>query len=124
MDISKEKQLKGLVPVKYECTKLDTFANINQSLVEIKCKLDDLTEEMRTMIKLEQQVLMQSKDLERLQKQVEDLREQDQILSDRLLELRSNSENQKQSIGTIERMGWAAATVVAVLIGKYMFGIG
>jgi peptidoglycan hydrolase CwlO-like protein len=76
------------------------------------------------MIKLEQQVLMQSKDLERMQKQVEDLRAQNQELSDRLLELRSNFENQKQSIGTIERVGWATATGIAVLIGKYMFGIG
>lgn len=108
----------------YKCTKMDTFANIATSLVRIESKVDDLSEEMRTMIKLEQQVLTQSKDLERMEKQVEDLRAQNQQLSDRLLDLRSNFENQKQSIGTIERIGWAAATVIAVLIGKYMFGIG
>lgn len=104
----------------YRCTKMDTFSNINQSLTEIKCKLDDLSEEMRTMIKLEQQVLTQSKDIERLNKTIEHLKDSNQILSDRLLELRSNFESQKQSLGTVERVGWAVATCVAIVIGKQL----
>jgi SMC interacting uncharacterized protein involved in chromosome segregation len=103
---------------KSECNKLDTFANIATSLVRIEAKVDDLSDEMRTMIKLEQQVLTQSKDIERLNTMIEELRKQNKELSDRLLELRSNFENQKQSIGMIERIGWAIATCAAIVIGN------
>ena len=109
---------------KTECNKLDTFANIAASLVRIETKVDDLSEEMKTMVKLEQQVLAQNKDIERMTKQLDDLRDQNRILSDRMLELRSNFESQSKSISSFERLVWAGATVVAVIAGKYFFGIG
>lgn len=107
-------------PMKTECLKLDTFASINQSLQKIEAKIDDLSEEMRTMIKLETQVIQQNKDIERLNITVDNLVAKNQELSQRLLELRSNFESQKQSIGTVERIIWAAATCVAIVIGKYL----
>ena len=121
MDIQKEEAtFERRQSSEYRCTKMDTFNNINQNLVEIKCKLEDLSEEMRTMIKLEQQVITQSKDIERLNLMIDELRKNNQMLSDRLLELRSNFETQKQSIGSIERVGWAVATCVAIVGGKYL----
>ena len=105
---------------KDSCLKLDTFQNIAVTLERIEEKVDELSNEMRTMIKLEQQVLSQSKDIERLSKTVDELRDQNKALSDRILELRSNFENQKQSIGVIERVGWAVATCIAIVAGKYL----
>lgn len=105
---------------KESCLKLDTFQNIAITLERIEEKVDELSNEMRTMIKLEQQVLSQSKDIERLSKTVDDLRSQNKELSDRMLELRSNFETQKQSISSIERIGWAIATCAAIAGGKYL----
>ena len=119
MDLQKqETTFERRQAAEYRCTKMDTFSNINQSLTEIKLKLDDLSEEMRTMIKLEQQVLTQSKDIERLNLMIDELRKNNTMLSDRLLELRSNFETQKQSLGTVERVGWAVATCIAIIIGN------
>ena len=118
MEITKEIAMERRA--KKECLKLDTFSNISEALDRIEEKVDDLSEEMRIMIKLEQQVLAQSKDIERLNKQLDDLQSQNKILSDRLLELRSNFESQKQSIGMIERIGWAIATCAAIIIGKQL----
>lgn len=106
--------------IKNQCLKLDTFQNIAVTLERIEEKVDELSNEMRTMIKLEQQVLSQSKDIERLSKTVDELRDQNKALSDRILELRSNFETQKQSIGSMERVGWAAATAAAIVLGKYL----
>lgn len=111
-------------PPKGECTKMDTFQNISNSLDRIENKVDDLADEMKMMIKLEQQVLTQSKDIERINVVVDSLRQENKDLSNRLLELRSNFENQKQTIGTFERVAWAVATCGAILVGKYLFGIG
>jgi predicted RNase H-like nuclease (RuvC/YqgF family) len=119
MDFNKDSERRA-TPPKSDCSKLDTFANIASTLHRIEVKVDDLSEEMRVMIKLEQQVLNQSKDIERLNTMIEELRKQNKELSDRLLELRSNFENQKQSISMIERIGWAAGTVVAIIIGKQL----
>jgi len=105
-------------PPEYKCTKIDTFQSISVTLQRIESKVDDLSDEMRTMIKLEQQVLTQSKDIERLNKQLDELHNQNKILSDRILELRSNFESQKQSISVYERIGWAVATCVAIVIGN------
>ena len=109
-------------PFKNECLKLDTFAAIKDSLERIDEKLDCISEEMRTMIKLETQVIQQNKDIERLTITVESLRNQNQELSQRMLELRNHFENQKKSLGNIERVAWAVATCAAIVIGKY-FGI-
>jgi archaellum component FlaC len=110
--------------IKSECSKLDTFQNINSALDRIEEKVDGLSSEMRVMIKLEQQQITHSKDIERLSKTVDDLRDQNRILSDRMLELRSNFESQSKSIGTFERIIWAGATVIGVIGGKYFFNIG
>lgn len=119
MDLNKEAVIERRVnPPEYKCTKLDTFQSIAVTLQRIESKVDDLSDEMRTMIKLEQQVLTQSKDIERLNKQLDELHNQNKILSDRILELRSNFESQKQSIGMYERVGWAVATCVAIVIGN------
>ena len=81
MDIQKEEAtFERRQSSEYRCTKMDTFNNINQNLVEIKCKLEDLSEEMRTMIKLEQQVITQSKDIERLNLMIDELRKNNQML--------------------------------------------
>jgi predicted RNase H-like nuclease (RuvC/YqgF family) len=116
MDITKDTVIERRA--KDQCLKLDTFANIASTLDRIESKVDDLSEEMRVMIKMEQQLLTQSKDIERLNTMIEDLRKQNQELSNRLLELRSNFENQKQSISMIERIGWAAGTIVAIIVGN------
>lgn len=127
IEIDKSTERRTFAP-KSECNKLDTFANIAASLIRIETKVDDLSDEMKTMVKLEQQVLAQNKDIERMTKQLDDLRDQNRILSDRLLELRSNFENQKaistKSISNYERICWGVATIISVILGKYFFGIG
>jgi predicted nucleic acid-binding Zn-ribbon protein len=122
MELDKEVMIneRRANPPEYKCTKLDTFQSIAVTLQRIESKVDDLSDEMRTMIKLEQQVLTQSKDIERLNKQLDDLQHQNKALSDRILELRSNFESQKQSISVYERIGWAVATCVAIVIGKQL----
>jgi chromosome segregation ATPase len=125
MEMDKEMyERRATPPPKGECTKLDTFQSISNSLDRIENKVDDLADEMKMMIKLEQQVLTQSKDIERISVVVDSLRAENKDLSNRLLELRSNFESQKQTIGNFERIIWAAATVIAILVGKYVFGIG
>ena len=123
IEIDKSTERRTFAP-KSECNKLDTFANIAASLIRIETKVDDLSDEMKTMVKLEQQVLAQNKDIERMTKQLDDLRDQNRILSDRMLELRSNFESQSKSISTFERIIWAGVTVVGIIGGKYFFGIG
>ena len=99
------------------CGKLDTFENISTSLVRIEEKVDDLNDEMRVIIKIEQQVLTQSKEIDRINHCTEELKKD-------VSQLRSSFEIQKQSISNFERIVWAGATIIAVLIGKYIFGIG
>jgi chromosome segregation ATPase len=120
MELTKEGMMneRRANPTDYKCTKLDTFQSIAVTLQRIESKVDDLSDEMRTMIKLEQQVLTQSKDIERLNKQLDELHNQNKVLSDRLLELRSNFESQKQSISVYERIGWALATCAAIVVGN------
>ena len=124
MEVDKEMYERRTPPPKGDCTKLDTFQSIANSLNRIESKVDDLADEMKMMIKLEQQVLTQSKDIERINVVVDTLRAENKDLSSRLLELRSNFESQKQTIGNFERVAWAAATCCAVVAGKYIFGIG
>ena len=123
IEIDKSTERRTFAP-KSECNKLDTFANIAASLIRIETKVDDLSDEMKTMVKLEQQVLAQNKDIERMTKQLDDLRDQNRILSDRMLALRSNFESHSKSISTFERIIWAGVTVVGIIGGKYFFGIG
>ena len=121
METTKDSYDRRAKPVattpKEACGKLDTFANISTSLIRIESKVDNLSDEMRVMIKLEQQVLTQSKDIDRINGTTEELKKD-------VSQLRSSFEMQKQSISNFERIVWAGATVIAVLIGKYMFGIG
>jgi hypothetical protein len=104
--------------VPYPCSKLDTFETIRDSLTEIKDKIEEIRLDMVTMIKLEHQVSTHAKDVERLSMSIDALRTENQTLNHRMLELRSNFENQKASLGTIERIGWAVATGAAIIIGK------
>jgi uncharacterized coiled-coil protein SlyX len=118
--MNEKEVLDRRMPVPKECLKLDTFASINQSLQKIETKLDDISEEMRTMVRLEERVINQNSELTRLNAIVDSLRLNNSELSARMLDLRSNFESQKKSIGTFERIVWAAATGIAIIAGKYM----
>ena len=106
--------------MKQECLKLDTFSSINQSLQKIEVKLDDISEEMRTMVRLEERVINQNSEISRMNLIVDTLRVSNAELSSRMLELRSNFESQKKSISTFERIIWAGATCAAIVAGKYL----
>jgi hypothetical protein len=108
--------------IKQECLKIDTFSSINQSLQKIETKLDDIGEEMRTMVRLEERLINQNNEIARMNTIVDVLRVSNTELSARMLELRSNFESQKKSISTFERIIWAVATCAAIVAGKY-FGI-
>lgn len=120
LDKSDQSQFYGERRIKNQCLKLDTFAAINQSLQKIEEKLDGITEEMRTMVRLEERVINQNSEIARMNTIVDTLRVSNAELSSRMLELRSNFESQKKSISTFERIIWAGATCAAIVAGKYL----
>lgn len=121
MEFEKESRMTAN---KGECNKLDAFTNIGETLRRLEIKIDGLAKEMQNMIRLEQQVLEQSKDIEFIHNAINDLRKEKQIISERLTALQKDHESQSKSMGNYERIIWAAATVIAVVAGKYLFGIG
>jgi predicted nucleic acid-binding Zn-ribbon protein len=118
------KDRRSAPPPKGECSKLDTFANIGETLKRLETKIDGLSKEMQAMIRLEQQVLEQSKDIEYIHNAINDLRKEKQAISERLTVLQKDHESQSKSLGNYERIAWAVATILSVIAGKYLFGIG
>ena len=124
MNTEKEIVVDRRMPLPKECNKLDTFANIGATLTRLEFKIDALTSRMETMIKLEHQVLEQSKDIECIYQTINDLRKEKEAIALQLKALQKDFEAQSKSISNYERILWAAGTVIAVLVGKYLFGIG
>ena len=125
MEMDKEMYERRVVPPpKGECSKIDTFVNISDALKRLESKIDGLAKDMQGMIRLEQQLLEQSKDIEYIHNSISDLRKEKEALSLRLTTLQKDHEAQSKSISNYERIIWAVATCGAIIVGKYVFGIG
>ena len=118
-------------PTKTECSKLDVFANINLTLGRIEEKMEDkiqvlheridkVIDGMNSMIRLEQQMLAQSKDIDDLEKLIDELRQKKVSLEIRFTELQAKFDSHRASIGQYERVGWMVIAGIGSLAGAYL----
>ena len=114
-----------------DCGKLDTFANLTDTLKRLEDKMDDMTrtlheridkisDGMNNMVRLEQQLLEQSKDIVSLEKLIEALREKKIELERKVLLLQNSFDAHKANVGKYERVGWMVVTGVGSIAGAFL----